>query len=450
MIKKILSLLQISLVTLTLSVVPIQATNTETSTTTELTVIEEPTVVAETAIIMDADSGQVLFDKGAQEVRYPASITKLMTALLVLENLSPEDTLTFSETALNSITAGSSSIGMRVGETITVADALHGLLLMSANEVANGLAEKTSGSIEAFVTLMNKRAQELGTKNSNFMNPHGLPDENHYSSAYDMALITKEALTHEYFLEVMANSMYQIPATNQSDEIRYLSQQHKMLNNKNDMRIYRDDVIAGKIGYTQISNHTLVTVAKQGERTLIVVIMKDEGSMIYEDTAKLLDYGFSSFHPIQVSADEFSLTLPVYPSTESSDVVSEATSEAILTLQKDYTVYVRNDFQDTSYSISPDVPTTKVTSLNKGDSYGSATLSIQGQPNMNLALVVSELIQIESTESSSALTEQSDPPLQETKNSGPTWLLIPILLLISIGSYFAIPLWFKAQIRKLS
>lgn len=275
--------------------------------------IAPPTIAAESAILIDAASKTILYEKNAYKKQYPASITKLMTALLAIENLAPTDVITFSNEAIFSIERASSHIGMDVGEQITVDQALHGLLLMSANEVANGLAEATSGSIETFAIRMTERAKELGTLNTHFTNPHGLHDENHYTTAYDMSLIASYLSDNPYFLEIMKDTTYEIPGTNKTDEIRYLSQQHYMLNPLRNGQLYREDVIGGKTGYTDIARQTLVTIAKQGDTTLVAVILKSEKSTLYTDTAALLDYGFDAYYSLDFhSPNEVLKTLPIY------------------------------------------------------------------------------------------------------------------------------------------
>ena len=174
-------------------------------------------IYAAGAILMDADTGQILYAQDHYGRYYPASITKLMTALLTLESLKPTDTITFSRNAVLSIEYGSSHIGIKEGEILTVDQALHAILLMSANEAANGLAEEISGSIEAFADAMNRKAVLLGAQDSNFINPNGLHDEKQYTTAYDMALITKALLTYDYFLDVMKDTTYEIPSTNLTD-----------------------------------------------------------------------------------------------------------------------------------------------------------------------------------------------------------------------------------------
>ncbi len=264
-------------------------------------------IIAEAAIVMDADTGDIYFNKKMHRQMYPASVTKLMTALLVLENTSMSDDIIFSENAIKSLEYGSSSIGIRVGERLTIDQTMHGLLLMSANETANALAEQVSGSIDDFVNLMNTKAVDMGLNNTHFTNPHGLFNERHYTSAYDIALITKDLIQWPEFMAIMKASMYEIPPTNKCEETRYLAQQHKMLNDKNDMRIYREDVIAGKVGYTSESGHTLVTVADNGSRKLIVAIFNSDNTSRYSDTDKLINYGYTAKAiPSQEIADDSS------------------------------------------------------------------------------------------------------------------------------------------------
>lgn len=158
-----------------------------------------PDITAESAILMDAASGAVLYGKDEESKQYPASITKVMTALLAIENCSMDDIVTFSNEAVNGIEPGSSSAGINVGAQLTVEDTLYALMLVSANEAASALAEHISGSNEAFAELMNQRAAELGCTGTHFTNPHGLPDEDHYTTAHDMALILQQAMKYDEF-----------------------------------------------------------------------------------------------------------------------------------------------------------------------------------------------------------------------------------------------------------
>lgn len=314
----------------------------------------EPQIDAGSAILIDATTKTILYEKDAYSKQYPASITKLMTALLSIENLQPTDTITFSEEAIFGIERGSSHIGMDVGEQITVDQALHGLLLMSANEVANGLAEAVSSSIDAFALRMNERAKELGALNTHFVNPHGLHDDNHYTTAYDMSLIASYLADNEYFLSIMKDYTYQINGTNKTDEIRYLSQDHKMFNPLKDASIFREDVIGGKTGYTDQARHTLVTIAKQGKTTLVAVVMKSEKGTLYSDTNKLLDYGFNAYHSLALhNPNETIKTLPVY--TIKSGRPYQAGSCSI-GVEKNLSVLVRNDLTLQDITTSLELP----------------------------------------------------------------------------------------------
>lgn len=272
-----------------------------------------PQITAQSAIVIDATNKSILYEHNSNTKHYPASITKLMTALLAVESLDPDDTLTFSKDAIFGIEPGSSHIGMKVGETISINDALHGLLLMSANEVANGLAEATSGTISEFAIEMTNRAKELGAQNTNFVNPHGLHDDNHYTTAYDMGLIASELVTNEYFLEVMKDYTYIIDKTNITDEVRHLSQDHKMFNPYKGSQTFREDVIGGKTGFTDQAGHTLVTMARRGDTTLVVVLLQGSRLTNYEDTYQLLEYGFNSYHTLSINhPNETIKTLPIY------------------------------------------------------------------------------------------------------------------------------------------
>lgn len=270
-----------------------------------------PSVFAESAIVMEASTGLVLYQKNMNVERFPASITKIMTVLLALENSSPGDIVTVSHKAVYDVDADSSRIWIDEGEKLTMQQCLYGILLESANDCAYAVAEHISGSIEDFAKLMTEKAKSLGCKNTNFMNPHGLQDEKHYTTAYDMALITKEALKNESFRKIFSTKTYQIPPTNKQKEIRYLRNHHKILM-RNGYTF--DGIEGGKTGYTSTSKYTLVTVAKRGDMELISVIMKDDTSAHqYTDSQNLLDFGFNNFSTYSITDTEGSSALKESP-----------------------------------------------------------------------------------------------------------------------------------------
>ncbi len=246
-------------------------------------------------VVMDVDSGAVLLDKSPEEKKYPASITKILTGLLAVENSKPDETVVFSEDAVFLNEGDSSHISRDVGERMTMEECLYGMMLESANECAWAIAEHVAGTEEKFVDMMNERAAKLGCTNTHFSNPNGLPEEDHYTSALDMARIAREAYKNERLRAIMATRAYTIPPTNTHDVETPLNNHHAMLNfYKTDEYLY-DGCLGGKTGYTDTAGYTLVTYAKRDGLTLICVVMDSNSPGYYNDTIKLFDYAFSNF-----------------------------------------------------------------------------------------------------------------------------------------------------------
>ena len=233
-----------------------------------------PSVYAESAIVMEADTGMILYAKDAEAKRYPASITKIMTALITLEQCDLNEEVTYSYYATHSIEYGSSSIARTEGEILTVEESLYALMLASANECANALAEHIAGSNEEFAKLMTQKAKELGCVNTNFTNPSGLHDENHYTCAYDMALITKAALQNEDFRRIAGTDYYTLRATNKNAEELWMQNHHYMIAPYRTAKYLDDTIFAGKTGYTTDALNTLVTCGERNDLDVIVVTMK--------------------------------------------------------------------------------------------------------------------------------------------------------------------------------
>lgn len=255
----------------------------------------------ESAIVMDVDTGAILYGKNIHERLYPASTTKLMTALLVVENCQMDEVVTFSDEAIDNTEWGSSRIGIMKGEELTVENCLYGLLLGSANEVAYGLAEHVGGSLDGFVGMMNEKAAELGCTDTHFANASGLPDPDHYVSALDLARIGAAFFSNETLSMIAGTTKYTIPSTNKTDEQRPQENHHKMLPGK---KYAYEGIIGGKTGFTTDARQTLVTCAQREGMKLICVVMKDESPYQFTDTAALLDYGFASFQKLNVAENE--------------------------------------------------------------------------------------------------------------------------------------------------
>ena len=259
-----------------------------------------PQIEGKSAVVIDLEYGAVLYSKNADEKLYPASITKVMTGFLACENLNPEDKFVMTEANAFGIESGSSSIYASPGEEFTVEQGMMALMLESANEIALQLGEEVSGSVKKFVELMNEKARELGCTNTHFNNPNGLPDERHYTTAHDMALIAKAAWKNRLFRKYVCTGYFTIEPTNIREEALPMMNHHRMM--KGQSRAY-DGVLGGKTGYTEAAGNTLVTYAKRGNMRLAVVVM---GSVdgAYSDTAALLDYAFGNFHKMNMNVPE--------------------------------------------------------------------------------------------------------------------------------------------------
>lgn len=252
-----------------------------------------PQIEAEAAIVMEQETGTILYAKNIEAKEYPASITKLMTVLVALENGNLNDTVTFSQEAVYSIEPGSSHLGIRPDEQLSLRQSLFGIMLASANDISNGVAEHIGGTIDHFVEMMNDKAAELGCINTHFVNAHGLHDDDHYVCAYDMALIAREVYKNQSFRTIAKTVECSFPPTNVVDEARYFVNHQKMLY---DEEFKYEGCVGGKTGFTDEALNTLVTYAERDGTVLISVILKLNGSYkTFQESALLLDYGFDQF-----------------------------------------------------------------------------------------------------------------------------------------------------------
>jgi len=274
--------------------------------------VTPPRYTSGAVVIMDADTGLVLYGSEHHTQMYPASITKIMTALIVLEHVQDlNERIEFSHFAVFSIPRNSSHIAMDVGETLTVYQALYGLMLSSANEVSIALAEHVSGTMDAFAELMNKRAKELGAYNTNFENPSGLPDLGHVTTAYDMALIMREAITHPIFVDIISTRRFDIPPTERQDYTRQLLNTNRLIHPGS---YFNEWVVGSKTGWTNAAGHTLVTYAEHDGRRLIISALQGEAGGPFRDTLALMSFGFSMpfYQRVVFESDLYIRVVPVY------------------------------------------------------------------------------------------------------------------------------------------
>lgn len=264
-----------------------------------------PEVSAEGAILMDANTGTVLYAKNIDEKLYPASTTKILTSLVAIENSSLDDTVTFSTNAVYSIEKDSSNMGMDAGQSITMEQCLYGILVYSANETCNAVAEHIAGDMDSYVALMNKKAADLGCTNSHFVTTNGLHDENHYTTPKDLATIACAFFNNETLAKMAGTNHYYIgPTSTQPDDIDLWT------HNKLTAGTYPyEGYIGGKTGFTSQSRQTLVSCAERDGIKLVCVVMKEESPSQFLDTISLFDYGFDNFQRVNVAENESQYTI---------------------------------------------------------------------------------------------------------------------------------------------
>ena len=313
-------------------------------------------IESEAGIVMDADSGAVLFGQNIHVQKAPASITKILTALVVIENSSLDDTITFSHDAVYNVEDGSGNKNsIEEGDTLSVRDCLYLLLMRSSNQAANALAEHVGGSRDGFVKMMNEKTAELGCENSHFANPSGLNDDTQLTSVYDMALIASAAYKNDTLLTISKDKSYRLPATKNNPDGVTIQPEHKLLiTTDTESPNYYPYAVAGKTGYTSIAGQTLVTYAIKDDRRQIAVTMKSTQATHYQDTIALMDFGFLRFKNVNISENETAYTSGDQPvqigdnSYQPSDLTMD--TSAVITLPKDAS------FADAEKTVVTDLP----------------------------------------------------------------------------------------------
>lgn len=272
-------------------------------------------IQAEAGIVMDVDSGAVIFGQNIHVAYPPASITKILTALLVLENSSLDETVTFSRNAVYGVEEGSGNkLNVTEGDTLSVEDCLYSLILHSCNQAANALAEHVAGSREEFVRMMNERIAELGCTESHFDNPSGLNGDTQYVTAYDMALIAREAYHNEKLVEIGSALSHNIPPTINNPEGLTIYNEHRLVKtNDPQSEFYYPPAVAGKTGYLIKAGNTLVTYAEEDGRRLVSVVLKGSPKQYFVDGKNLLKFGFERFQNSSIPENEMSYTVGETP-----------------------------------------------------------------------------------------------------------------------------------------
>lgn len=334
----------------------------------------------EKAILIDADTGRILFEKDAREAAFPASTTKVMTAILALENCELDEYVQANYSAIMSVPVGGSNTAIQVGENLTVEELLQCLLIASGNDAANVLAEHIGGSVESFASMMNTKADELGCINSNFANANGLHDENHYSCAYDLAIMYKYAWDNfPDFRKIVSTIQFRLPITEKySDDNRVFVNSNRLLipsagsDNKN---YYYEYSTGGKTGYTKEAKNCLVASAEKNGFRLIAVVLggvQDDNGNSYRfmDTKNLFEYGFSNLsRETIVKKDSVLDTVTIENAPKNNNLLSIMPSE-------DLTLTI--DLKDVTTTFTPTITLKEelLAPITKGDVVGSATYTI--------------------------------------------------------------------------
>ena len=385
---------------------------------------DAPETLSPGVILMEESTGTILYEKNSDEAHYPASITKIMTTLLALENGNLSDMVTFSDDAINN-TEGS-GIARDYGEQMTLEQCLYGVMLESANECAYAVAEHVGGTVENFVDMMNAKAKELGCTNThfaNFANPHGLQDENHYTTAHDMALIAQAAYQNETFRIIIGTKMYTIPPTNKHAEETVLRNHHDMLctyHNANRKYLY-PYCVGGKTGYTATANSTLVTYAEKDGMTLICVVMNTQSPNQFIDTVNLFDYAFDNFQVLNVSENDTDYSAEATVDNGNLNNIApfvELDKDAVIVLPK------TAEFSDTSSSVEYNDSDPEIA--------GSITYTYAGR-NVGKADIKTTGVVVEGYAFDNESTEEEEQEAVSTVQVRPIVVVLLIVAVILLG-----------------
>ena len=382
---------------------------------------DAPETLSPSVILMEESTGTILYEKNSDEAHYPASITKIMTTLLALENGNLSDMVTFSDDAINN-TEGS-GIARDYGEQMTLEQCLYGVMLESANECAYAVAEHVGGTVENFVDMMNAKAKELGCTNTHFANPHGLQDENHYTTAHDMALIAQAAYQNETFRIIIGTKMYTIPPTNKHAEETVLRNHHDMLctyHNANRKYLY-PYCVGGKTGYTATANSTLVTYAEKDGMTLICVVMNTQSPNQFIDTVNLFDYAFDNFQVLNVAENDTNYSAETTVDNGNLDNIApfvELDKDAVIVLPK------TAEFSDTSSSVEYNDSDPEIA--------GSITYTYAGR-NVGKADIKTTGVVVEGYAFDNESTEEEEQEAVSTVQVKPIVVVLLIVAVILLG-----------------
>ena len=346
----------------------------------------DPDLNAKAAVLIDAKTGNVLFEKNADKKMYPASTTKIITALIALEkvedgSISLEQPITYTETANDTMDPDGSNIALKVGETMKLEDLLKGLLLASGNDAAAIIAEYIGGDINSFVSLMNEKVKEFGLENTHFANPHGLHNEENYTTAKDMAKIAFEAMKNPTFRSIVECAHIRLSPTNMSEE-RYYINTNNLVSRMRYPYYFYDKATGIKTGSTTEAGYCLVSSAKDGNKEVIAVVFKsDDISASHTDSKNLLEHGLTDF-----SAIRFAKVDDIYGEVKVKQS-SDGTDHILLSAKDNLEILFAKNADSSEVEVITDIPEKVYAPIKKGQEIGKVNFVYNSQVIGSIPLV---------------------------------------------------------------
>ena len=408
-------------------------------------IIEGPAyhVAAKAALLIDRSSGKVIYEQNADERLYPASLTKIMTCLVALEKGNLSDIVEVHESAFYDISDDSSQAGLMVGERMTLENLLYCMMIVSGNEACNVIAEHIAGSVQAFVRMMNERAYELGCRDTHFSNPHGLHDDNHYTTARDLAIITEAALKSQNFCQIVELYEYTLPETNLSPE-RKLKTTNMLIYKSSSNPLYYSRAHGIKTGYTSRAGRCIISEGISGEMDLLAVVMgantsiQDNGDLLMESFTEcraLFDYGFDNFNYVPILSPLYPVAQVTVSNSAGAEVVAVAPAEEIkLLLPIDY----EEEAIETVIELTDE---TVEAPVKAGDRLGVVRVVYQGD-----VLEQTELLAIADVAKSELSSAASGTGAYIQKN---WWKWVVIFIVLVLAALFGWYVWSQVKRRAM-
>lgn len=355
-------------------------------------------IYSPSAILIETSTGKIVYEKNANEKMYPASTTKIMTAILALENCNLEDKATVSKNAVESIPYSYATAYLQVGEELTIYQLLNVLLIASANDAATVLAEHIAGSVESFCSMMNTKASELGCLNTNFINANGIHNENHYSTAYDLAIIARYAINNQTFRDIVGSKSYTLPATNKwLQNNRYFANTNELLNRdtRDAVDNYYYEYCNGiKTGFTNSAKECIVASAKKDNLEFIVVTLgsdkTDNGlSQRYLDCKSLFNYAFENYSTHKLyDANNVLKQVDILNATKETRTLD-------VIVQDEISVLINNSTDISSLSPRVDINFALIAPIKKNSTIGTITYTVDGVEYSSNLLAGADVIESE-------------------------------------------------------